>query len=167
MSLAFSFHQVHFTLHHSSLTRSTDAWLQVYVPHTDRAHTATDPHPSLGLSCFPSSLFTPHHCPPPCTVSCMHQTRPLYNHHRNPNNPSRNPLFREGKSRMVQRQQQKWENPVRENTTHYTVGYTCKVVLSSYLALGCERTCCVILPAEGWPYLYVWTVCPCIYAYVI
>jgi hypothetical protein len=22
-----------------------------------------------------------------------------------------------------------WENPVRENTTHYTVGYTCKVVL--------------------------------------
>jgi hypothetical protein len=33
-----------------------------------------------------------------------------------------------------------WENPVRENTTHYTVGYTCKVVLSSYLALGCERT---------------------------
>jgi hypothetical protein len=34
-----------------------------------------------------------------------------------------------------------WENPVRENTTHYTVGYTCKVVLSSYLALGCERTC--------------------------
>jgi hypothetical protein len=33
-----------------------------------------------------------------------------------------------------------WENPVRENTTHYTVGYTCKVVLSSYLALGCEVT---------------------------
>jgi hypothetical protein len=60
-----------------------------------------------------------------------------------------------------------WENPVRENTTHYTVGYTCKVVLGSYLALGCERTCYVILPAEGWPYLYVWTVCPCIYAYVI
>jgi hypothetical protein len=60
-----------------------------------------------------------------------------------------------------------WENPVRENTTHYTVGYTCKVVLGSYLALGCERTYCVILPAEGWPYLYVWTVCPCIYVYVI
>jgi hypothetical protein len=60
-----------------------------------------------------------------------------------------------------------WENPVRENTTHYTVEYTCKVVLRSYLALGCEVTCCVILPAEGWPYLYVWTVCPCIYAYVI
>jgi hypothetical protein len=33
-----------------------------------------------------------------------------------------------------------WENPVRENTTHYTVGYTCKVVLRSYLALGCEVT---------------------------
>jgi hypothetical protein len=76
-------------------------------------------------------------------------------------------MFREGKSRMVQRQQQEWENPVRGNTTHYTVGYTYKVVLGSYLALGCERTCCVILPAEGWPYLYVWTVCPCIYAYVI
>jgi hypothetical protein len=60
-----------------------------------------------------------------------------------------------------------WENPVRENTTHYTVGYTCKVVLRSYLALGCERTLSVILPAEGWPYLYIWTVCPCIYAYVI
>jgi hypothetical protein len=29
---------------------------------------------------------------------------------------------------------------VRENTTHYSVGYTCKVVLGSYLALGCERT---------------------------
>jgi hypothetical protein len=60
-----------------------------------------------------------------------------------------------------------WENPVRENTTHYTVEYTCKVVLRSYLALGCEVTSSVILPAEGWPYLYVWTVCPCIYAYVI
>jgi hypothetical protein len=33
-----------------------------------------------------------------------------------------------------------WENPVRENATHYTVGYTCKVVLRSYLALGCEVT---------------------------
>jgi hypothetical protein len=33
-----------------------------------------------------------------------------------------------------------WENPVRENTTHYTVGYTCKGVLRSYLALGCEVT---------------------------
>jgi hypothetical protein len=33
-----------------------------------------------------------------------------------------------------------WENPVRENTTHYTVGYTCKVVLGSYLALGCGVT---------------------------
>jgi hypothetical protein len=40
-----------------------------------------------------------------------------------------------------------WENPVRENTTHYTVGYTCKVVLRSYLALGCEVTLSVILPA--------------------
>jgi hypothetical protein len=60
-----------------------------------------------------------------------------------------------------------WENPVRENTTHYTVGYTCKVVLSSYLALGCEVTFSVIVPAEGWRYLYVWTICPCIYAYVI
>jgi hypothetical protein len=36
---------------------------QVYVPHTDQARTATDPHPSPGLSCFPSSLFTPHCCP--------------------------------------------------------------------------------------------------------
>jgi hypothetical protein len=60
-----------------------------------------------------------------------------------------------------------WENPVRENTTHYTVGYTCKVVLRSYLALGCEVTSSIIVPAEGWPYLYVWTICPCIYAYVI
>ena len=35
-----------------------------------------------------------------------------------------------------------WENPVRENTTHYTVEYTCKSVLVvSYHALGCERTC--------------------------
>ena len=35
-----------------------------------------------------------------------------------------------------------WENPVRENTTHYTVEYTCKTVLVvSYHALGCERTC--------------------------
>ena len=35
-----------------------------------------------------------------------------------------------------------WENPVRENTTHYTVEYTCKAVLVvSYHALGCERTC--------------------------
>jgi hypothetical protein len=25
----------------------------------------------------------------------------------------------------------------------------------------------LILPAEGWPYVYVWTVCPCIYVYVI
>ena len=34
-----------------------------------------------------------------------------------------------------------WENPVRENTTHYTVEYTCKAVLVvSYHALGCERT---------------------------
>ena len=34
-----------------------------------------------------------------------------------------------------------WENPVRENTTHYTVEYTCKIVLVvSYHALGCERT---------------------------
>ena len=34
-----------------------------------------------------------------------------------------------------------WENPVRENTTHYTVEYTCKTVLVvSYHALGCERT---------------------------
>jgi hypothetical protein len=43
----------------------------------------------------------------------------------------------------------------------------CKGVLSGYLALGCETTCCVILPAEGWSYLYVWTICPCIYVYVI
>ena len=35
-----------------------------------------------------------------------------------------------------------WENPVRENTTHYTVEYTCKAVLVvSYHAVGCERTC--------------------------
>ena len=34
-----------------------------------------------------------------------------------------------------------WENPVRENTTHYTVEYTCKTVLVvSYHTLGCERT---------------------------
>ena len=34
-----------------------------------------------------------------------------------------------------------WENPVRENTTHYTIEYTCKTVLVvSYHALGCERT---------------------------
>jgi hypothetical protein len=25
----------------------------------------------------------------------------------------------------------------------------------------------LFLPPEGWPYLYVWTICPCIYAYVI
>jgi hypothetical protein len=25
----------------------------------------------------------------------------------------------------------------------------------------------LVLPAEGWPYLYIWTICPCIYAYVI
>ena len=30
-----------------------------------------------------------------------------------------------------------WENPVRENTTHYTVEYTCKTVLVvSYHAFG-------------------------------
>jgi hypothetical protein len=29
------------------------------------------------------------------------------------------------------------------------------------------RELVVLLPAEGWSYLYVWTVCPCIYAYVI
>ena len=35
-----------------------------------------------------------------------------------------------------------WENPVRENTTHYTVEYTCKAVLVvSYHAVGYERTC--------------------------
>ena len=35
-----------------------------------------------------------------------------------------------------------WENPVRENTTHYTVEYTCKAVLVvSYHTVGCERTC--------------------------
>ena len=35
-----------------------------------------------------------------------------------------------------------WENPVRENTTHYTVEYTCKrVLVVSYHAVGCERTC--------------------------
>ena len=35
-----------------------------------------------------------------------------------------------------------WENLVRENTTHYTVEYTCKAVLVvSYHALGCKRTC--------------------------
>jgi hypothetical protein len=51
------------------------------------------------------------------------------------------PVFREGNSRMVQRQQQiQWENPVRENITHYTADYACKEVLRSYLALGCERT---------------------------
>jgi hypothetical protein len=75
--------------------------------------------------------------------------------------------FEKASLEVVQRQQRIWENPVRENTTHYTVGYACNGVLSSYLALGCERTYCVILPAEGWLYLYVWTVCPCIYAYVI
>jgi hypothetical protein len=37
----------------------------------------------------------------------------------------------------------------------------CLVVISLW---GAKE---LILPAEGWPYLYVWTVCPCIYAYVI
>ena len=45
------------------------------------------------------------------------------------------------------------ENPVRENTTHYTVEYTCKTVLVvSYHALGCERTC---IPGYKTWYLYV------------
>jgi hypothetical protein len=55
----------------------------------------------------------------------------------------------------------------REALLTILLEYVCKEVLGSYLALGCERTCCVILPAEGWSYLYVWTICSCIYAYVI
>ena len=35
-----------------------------------------------------------------------------------------------------------WKNPVRENTTHYTVEYTCKrVLVVSYHAVGCKRIC--------------------------
>jgi hypothetical protein len=41
----------------------------------------------------------------------------------------------------------------REALLTILLEYACKEVLRSYLALGCERTCCVILPAEGWPYL--------------
>ena len=34
-----------------------------------------------------------------------------------------------------------WENPVKENTTHYTVEYTCKrVLVVSYHTVGCKRT---------------------------
>jgi hypothetical protein len=55
----------------------------------------------------------------------------------------------------------------REALLTILLEYACKEVLGSYLALGCERTCYVIVPAEGWPYLYVWTICPCIYVYVI
>jgi hypothetical protein len=55
----------------------------------------------------------------------------------------------------------------REALRTILLEYACKGVLRSNLALGCEITCCVLLPAEGWLYLYVWTVCPCIYVYVI
>ena len=45
------------------------------------------------------------------------------------------------------------ENPVRENTTHYTVEYTCKTVLVlSYHALGCEKL--IFQGVSPW-YLYV------------
>jgi hypothetical protein len=87
--------------------------------------------------------------------------------HNTASTSTKDPSFEKASLEWCRGNSKVWENPVRENTTHYTVGYTCKVVLSSYLALGCERTCYLILPAEGWPYLYVWTVCPCIYAYVI
>jgi hypothetical protein len=52
----------------------------------------------------------------------------------------------------------------REALLTILLSYACKGVLRSYLTLGCEK---LILPAEGWPYLHIWTVCPCIYAYVI
>ena len=47
-----------------------------------------------------------------------------------------------------------WENPVRENTTHYTVEYTCKTVLVvSYHAFGGAREL-IFLGVSPW-YLYV------------
>jgi hypothetical protein len=55
---------------------------------------------------------------------------------------------------MVQRQQQYLGEPSeREALLTILLEYVCKGVLWSNLALGCERTCCVILPAEGWSYL--------------
>jgi hypothetical protein len=52
----------------------------------------------------------------------------------------------------------------REALLTILLEYACKGVLRSYLALGAKE---LILPAEGWLYLYIWTICPCIYAYVI
>jgi hypothetical protein len=69
--------------------------------------------------------------------------------------------FERASSRMVQRQQQIMGEPSeREALLTILLSYACKGVLRSYLALGCERT--FLLPAEGWLYLYVWTICPCI-----
>jgi hypothetical protein len=49
--------------------------------------------------------------------------------------------FREGKSRMVQRQQQIMGEPSeREALLTILLSYACKEVLRSYLTLGCERT---------------------------
>jgi hypothetical protein len=49
--------------------------------------------------------------------------------------------FREGNSRMVQRQQQIMGEPSeREALLTILLSYACKGVLRSYLALGCERT---------------------------
>ena len=65
-----------------------------------------------------------------------------------------------------------WENPVRENTTHYTVEYTCKTVLVvsyhvlqftyfimvsfsflSYAVLNCSLVC---IPTTGYILLSFW-----------
>jgi hypothetical protein len=49
--------------------------------------------------------------------------------------------FREGKSRMVQRQQQRMGEPSeREALLTVLLSMLCKGALGSYLALGCERT---------------------------
>jgi hypothetical protein len=66
---------------------------------------------------------------------------------------------------MVQRQQQRMGEP-SEREAPLTIllnmlARECLVVISLW---GVKE---LVLPAEGWPYLYVWTVCPCIYVYVI
>jgi hypothetical protein len=66
---------------------------------------------------------------------------------------------------MVQRQQQEMGEPSeREALLTILLNMPARECLGVILLWGAKE---LILPAEGWLYLYVWTVCPCIYAYVI
>jgi hypothetical protein len=66
---------------------------------------------------------------------------------------------------MVQRQQQRMGEPSeREALLTILLNMPARECLGVISLWGAKE---LILPAEGWPYLYVWTVCPCIYAYVI